>query len=85
MKKPPVVALIPSTINQEYQSFLDGYIHVIGGLSYLFAYSFEIEGYFAILEIVKSDKSKRVVRLPLQFVLATADISNSEFPKYGFV
>ena len=89
MKKPPLVILLPLQLPQELVSFLDGYLVKTDVSNLLFSLSFEVEGYFVALEVLNIDKDKRddarKLRVPTQFVLASAGIGNSEAQKYGFV
>lgn len=79
--------LLPQQLPQEVLAFLDEYIYQIDGQTYLLSRSFEAEGYFVALEVLKNDKSKKTwrVKLPLQYVLAVAQLRDQDGSKIGFL
>ncbi|GEM_PF-3688074 len=86
--KDPQAILLTQQLPPEFLAFLGGYIHLTEKQFFLFSYSFEVEGYFVALEVLKVDKSKKTwkVRIPIQFVLATADASlDKKGSKVGFL
>ena len=83
----PKVILTPRQLPPELQTFLTDFFVEIGENLVLFSRSFEIEGSFAALEIVRNDGSKKTwnVKLPLHFVLAVADAGDEQKRNIGFV
>ena len=88
MKNPQTI-LLPLLLPQELLSFLQGYLIRTEVSNLLFSLSFEVEGHFVALEVLSVDKNKdnkaHKVRLPLHYVLATADAADSDNPRFGFV
>ena len=86
MSKPQVV-LVQRQLPSELQTFLADFFVDISENRLLFSLGFEVEGFFAALEIVRNDGSKKTwnVKLPLQFVLAVADAGDEQVKKIGFI
>ena len=86
MKKPAHAILLPQALPQEILSLLGEYIFRFDENNFFLSHSFEVDGYFASLEILKNDKSKKtwLVRLPIQFVLSVAQIRAGDEKKIGF-
>jgi hypothetical protein len=83
----PQAILIPSQLPPELAEFLSDYIFSILGQNYLLSRSFDLDGYFVSLEIMKNDKSKNtwVVKIPTQLVLAVGQIEKGKEKVFGFV
>lgn len=81
------IILLPQQLPVEVAAFLEDYLFLIGEQNFLFSYTFEVEGYFVALEVLKNDKSKNTwkVRLPLQYVLASAHLREDESKRMGFL
>jgi hypothetical protein len=86
MQQPQAVLIHPQ-LPPEVLAFLENYLLQIGEGVFLFALSFESEGSFVVLEALRNDKSKKtwVVRLPVQYILATADATDKESSCFGFL
>lgn len=83
----PQAILLPLRLQTELAEFLSEYIFVIRGQNYLLSHSFDPDGYFVSLEIMKNDKSKNtwVVKIPTQLVLAVGQIDHGKEKVFGFV
>jgi hypothetical protein len=83
----PQAILLPSQLPPELAEFLGDYIFSIRGQNYLLSRSFDLDGYFVSLEIMKNDKSKNtwVVKIPTQLVLAVGQIEKGKEKVFGFV
>ena len=79
--------LLSSQLPVEVSQLSGDYIHLIANQPFLLSSSFEVEGYFVALDILKADKSKKTwqVRIPIQYALAVVDGSNKEGMPIGFL
>lgn len=79
--------LISPLLPLEVRDTLSDYIHLIGEQHYFLSRSFEVEGYFAAMNVLKNDKSKKLwmIRIPVQFVLAVVDMPDKDSDSFGFL
>ena len=80
-------ALLSQSLPQELLSFLGDYIYTLQEQRFLICTAQSSEGYFLELVILKNDKSKQPwkVNIPHQYILAVADMSDSDSQQIGFL
>jgi len=72
--------LLPKTLPQELHTLLNGYICIFENENFLLCSSFDNKGYFFEASIIKNETGNKewVVRLPIHYVLAVVNMSDSE-------
>ena len=79
--------LLHAQIPAHLLSFLSSYVFQFGDSQMLYSTCFDPQGMHVGLDLFPTDKDKErmKVRIPLQFVLATAQLSQEEKNRIGFV